>query len=470
MLGAISTILFIFIGGLTAYWPKLGIGLTVGLPVMIIGLSFPSWIIGVLYPSIWFLGQIPLRAGSSDFSLERGIVLFAGFGLLASILKRREIVLFPSNTLLVSSVLMIGAMFFSTFINQAEYGLFQLISLIQKIVFAWLVFVSLNHINRVRKAMRLFLIASVFASFFTIIVIVQSGNLFIIQSSSFVAGDSVSENLLRGIARAGAGNTIAVWLALLEARTAKTQERKLLWLLVLVWTVIFALLALRREVLIIIPVGFLVLTWRSRTARNRTVLAGLITISLLAVFISISPEWSYRLNKNPLAGTANETRWILLQYSWEAFKAAPVLGHGPGTFRDVQFQFPEYVQRLGLTIYQNLKFGVASHNSFSTFLVETGIVGSLGFCLMLVWMWKQLTSRVSLQNKFIEDIWPFSLVIFVNILLKFSFGDGILINVHWFWVGVLWSVIALAINDRSLRNSVWTASTVRTENAPSLYN
>jgi O-antigen ligase len=67
-----------------------------------------------------------------------------------------------------------------------------------------------------------------------------------------------------------------------------------------------------------------------------------------------------------------DARFVIWQTAWEAFETNPITGIGPGTFQDY---FPPYP-----------KWGVPQpHNIFLAFLLQTGIVGFIGFILILIW-------------------------------------------------------------------------------------
>ena len=70
-----------------------------------------------------------------------------------------------------------------------------------------------------------------------------------------------------------------------------------------------------------------------------------------------------------------DARFVIWQKAWQVFKTYPIVGIGPGTFQDY---FPLYP-----------KWGVPQpHNIFLAFLLQTGIVGFIGFIMLLVWFLK----------------------------------------------------------------------------------
>jgi len=66
---------------------------------------------------------------------------------------------------------------------------------------------------------------------------------------------------------------------------------------------------------------------------------------------------------------------LIWQKSLEIFKSYPFIGIGPGTFHDYFLPYP--------------KWGVPQpHNVYLAFLVQTGLVGFIGFIWLLVWFYK----------------------------------------------------------------------------------
>lgn len=63
------------------------------------------------------------------------------------------------------------------------------------------------------------------------------------------------------------------------------------------------------------------------------------------------------------------------QKAWQVFKTNPILGIGPGTFGDYFPPYPEW--------------GVPQpHNLYLAFLLQTGILGFIGFLWLIVWFYK----------------------------------------------------------------------------------
>jgi len=93
------------------------------------------------------------------------------------------------------------------------------------------------------------------------------------------------------------------------------------------------------------------------------VLAAVLFLGNVKLFVSISGDSSIM------------ARLLIWQKAWQVFQTKPVLGIGPGTLNNY---FPSYPQ-----------WGVPQpHNVYLAFLVQTGIIGFIGFLWLLVWFFK----------------------------------------------------------------------------------
>ena len=89
----------------------------------------------------------------------------------------------------------------------------------------------------------------------------------------------------------------------------------------------------------------------------------LLIIVFLGYFALIQKESSF------------DARLIIWQKAWQIFKANSILGIGPGTFGNYFPPHPEW--------------GVPQpHNIFLAFLLQTGIIGFIGFIWLLIWFFR----------------------------------------------------------------------------------
>lgn len=104
-----------------------------------------------------------------------------------------------------------------------------------------------------------------------------------------------------------------------------------------------------------------------------------------------------------------DARLIIWQKAWQVFKTYPVIGIGPGTFQDY---FPLYP-----------KWGVPQpHNLYLAFLLQTGIIGFIGFIWLLTWFFKKGFELLKTQNL---------LVITIMSTMTYILGHGLVDTTYW---------------------------------------
>jgi len=78
-----------------------------------------------------------------------------------------------------------------------------------------------------------------------------------------------------------------------------------------------------------------------------------------------------------------DARFVIWEQAIDVFLQHPLTGIGPGTFEDY---FPPYP-----------KWGVPQpHNIFLAFLIQTGLIGFIGFLLILIWFYKNNAKNLAL--------------------------------------------------------------------------
>lgn len=118
---------------------------------------------------------------------------------------------------------------------------------------------------------------------------------------------------------------------------------------------------------IIAAVCFGVVFYLYKSGRKQFALTILYLVLLIIVFLGyyalIQKESSF------------DARIVIWQKAWEIFKANPILGIGPGTFGNYFPSYPEW--------------GVPQpHSIFLAFLLQTGILGFVGFVWLLAWFFR----------------------------------------------------------------------------------
>lgn len=137
-----------------------------------------------------------------------------------------------------------------------------------------------------------------------------------------------------------------------------------------------------------------------------------------------------------LTGGGTGRYWI---YSMgiNAFIEKPIIGWGPGEYKDVM--------KLYGVINLQTGEGVASHNTFIGIAVESGIIGLIGFLLILIGLIKRtlFLTRVKEENVVFNKIKSYTLPIIGFILAGFLVSN--LVEAHWYLLSM---ALIFGITDR----------------------
>lgn len=137
------------------------------------------------------------------------------------------------------------------------------------------------------------------------------------------------------------------------------------------------------------------------------------------------------------AGGANTERLLLWQNAWRMFLDHPLVGVGPGNFKDIHLG--RYI-----TAESKEKLGHA-HNNFLHILAENGIIGFAGFIVMFFCILVALGRRGFGRNQPLAQAVFFAAVaLLVQGFTEFNYGDSAVIRMFWFLLG-------LAMADRAER-------------------
>jgi len=155
---------------------------------------------------------------------------------------------------------------------------------------------------------------------------------------------------------------------------------------------------------IIAAIGFGLFIYLFKLKRNSAwviLILALILILFLGYFALTQRQASF------------DARLIIWQKAWEVFMAHPILGIGPGTFGN-------YLQ---------------PHNIFLAFLLQTGIIGFIGFLLLLIQFF-----RMGIRNREsgIINIILVSIMVYILIhgLTDTTYWKNDLAVVFWLIVGL----------------------------------
>jgi hypothetical protein len=399
-----------------------------------IALVRPYWTFARIYPAIWIVGGASVATfGGIPVSIERIVVTVGAAGFLLAVATRRASTRPVDTLLLVGLMLWLGMYVASHMAHLAPGGGVRVVGLAQKAVLMVLTYFALQDERMQRDALLLFLASSAVASFVSVYAAATEGLTFV-RASGFVVGDEGTVSFYRGIARAGAGNVLAVWIAVGGALASTRRSRKMGFWCLAIWLVFCSLLPLRREVLVMLPVGLSLVLWRARGGRRlRMAVATAVMASFVWYIVAGSEEWQVRLTKETsAAGLQREGRWLLIQYTGRILMEEPLLGEGPGNYYEPQSRYKELFSR-----DVRSRGGLGSHNSLSSAIVEAGIFAGVGLAMVI----GALGRRVLRRRFGNTDIrWFAKDALFVQVVSMLMFGDGANAASVWMWFGLLYAI------------------------------
>jgi hypothetical protein len=424
----------------TLWQPLIGLGMGAAFLLSILSLVRPAWLFSVIYPLLISVGQIPLAVGNISMSLERLLVIIGGFGFFGGVFITRQIKLkkVPGQVLL-GLLIWIGFYIVSGLNSPSPGGSLLLFSYAQKIALAYMVYIAINTAHEFSSVLRAYLLSGIVASLFTIIAYYEYGSLYIIREASYQGGQPILASLFQGLARAGTGNAMILWLSLLLFREAKSRKSRFMCGVLIFWFGVINLFALRRELLLTIPLGLIFLLWRNLLGSRKLALFLSCLLFIIAiVFIRFSPEWRERLLVETVYQfkNAQDPRLnLLLKFTPAAFIREPWLGYGPGNYASTQLLFPETVQYFSLR-----RGGSSPHNAWSATLVEAGFFSFFGFCLFLYGLGRPLFKRSQQSENSLSVLWSFTPLFFLQLLFTMFFGQALAVSAVWFWFGFLLAI------------------------------
>ncbi|MCK5466412.1 O-antigen ligase family protein, partial [Candidatus Parcubacteria bacterium] len=150
-------------------------------------------------------------------------------------------------------------------------------------------------------------------------------------------------------------------------------------------------------------------------------------IIIFTIFISITAIKSDQvINSNERSSF--HSRLMIWNASAEIIKDNPLLGIGPGTFQDVYLLYAEKFDE------PYLEWAVPQpHNIFLAFYLQTGLIGFVGFILILFWFFdyrRDAINRVSTENILM-------ICILVHGLIDTTYWKNDLALIFWLIIGMM---------------------------------
>jgi putative inorganic carbon (HCO3(-)) transporter len=202
--------------------------------------------------------------------------------------------------------------------------------------------------------------------------------------------------------------------------------------------------------------------WRFRP-RYLGFVMSIITIAIAATIIFIpSSYWSRQKSVSIPSDESIAARISYLYVGWDAFKKDPLLGSGPGTYKDIYGGTMYAFQYHTVTAGDDSKsFRRYAHNTYVEILVGTGLLGLVIF-LAIIWLVLRNFHRAkkyleSEGRKNAASIVGAYRISFISMLLYFFLISAI--HHKYFWVSFALSQIALKVS-KELKEEGWSGRTV----------
>ncbi|MFA7169298.1 MAG: O-antigen ligase family protein [Candidatus Paceibacterota bacterium] len=155
-------------------------------------------------------------------------------------------------------------------------------------------------------------------------------------------------------------------------------------------------------------------------ADNKKTLTTLVVVAL--VWFSFLTLQKYEQLVNAGERSSLASRFMIWDASHEMLNDSPFFGIGPGTFQQV---YLNYQSRFSVPY---LEWAVAEpHNTFLAFYLQSGLIGLVGFLLLLFWLLKKV--RIS------DIIFLFLIYFFIHSLVDTLYWKNDLAMIFWLVVG-----------------------------------
>jgi len=398
--------------------------------------SLSFWLLLVLYPFAQSLGTYPVEFAAGSVSAEFLFSLVCTLVVVAEI-SRGSLKIAPGNPyFLLGLALWLGANVASLLLH-LELGTGDMVfRMLLKAMFGYMVFWVLQTNGGLSVLLKSLAAGCALSGLFTIVLCVETGSLELVRQASYAGLDPVAleTDVFLGVARAGSGSLLAVWICCILYPSVASKWKRAVLLALAVCLLLASMLGLTRAMVVEVVVGMPVL-WFAMPRRFRPMVAigGLAFAGVIAGVIALSDRWQERVfgeTRDQFEAGADPRTVLLLNTPAELMEQ-PLLGHGPGSY---PLRMTKYFP-VG-TVF-GMEAGMAAHNSFSRAAVEAGMIGLLGFTLMMAALgWRAVRRRSKLALSGIS-LRLAAIMIFLHVVSRLTFGDGITLNSTWFLIGVL---------------------------------
>ncbi|MEA2098343.1 MAG: O-antigen ligase family protein [Patescibacteria group bacterium] len=174
-------------------------------------------------------------------------------------------------------------------------------------------------------------------------------------------------------------------------------------------------------------IGTLYLFIKNKRLKIKNIyLLGFISFLLLGFIFVSSNKFNQITNSNNRSSF--HSRLMIWNVAGEIIKDSPILGIGPGTFQETYLSYAERFDE------PYLEWAVPqSHNIFLAFYLQTGLIGFVGFIIILIWFFsrRDTINRVSTTVK----------IYIINALMIYILIHGLVDTTYWkndlsliFWI------------------------------------
>lgn len=166
--------------------------------------------------------------------------------------------------------------------------------------------------------------------------------------------------------------------------------------------------------------------------RNKKALVVSVSVILmLSIAVSTNDYFVKRVSSININHSSNQERFLMWSSAWDMFKDNPLLGVGLGQYKD-QYQ-NIYVSPLA----KEPKLEHA-HNNIMQMLAENGIIGTLGFLIMVGYIiLNNLVNWFKSKEIFSLMIVASTTALLLQGLTEYNFGNSAIVKVYWFILGCL---------------------------------
>ena len=400
-------------------------------------MRWPSSPLVVFYPLSWIFWSYVISGIGQP---EKLIGALGILGMLVMVLGKRE--RFPALPFLVTAGLcaLLGAYLVSWLAhlwvpNALEY----VISLVARVTFLYLAYFYLRTRDQLRWAVGLYIAAGIVAAVLTLAVSLMYG----FGYARVTFQREMVERWLgplwtSAVSSAQLGTAPALLLLGLYPMAHSRRQKVFVSALALFLFLMAFAAQYRRELLISVLVVLLFLLLDKYAGLRRPAITMLvISVALLFLALPRDATLQYRLQyetEQLLMGHSEEIRLVNLRAGLIAISQSPLLGHGPGS----------HALAIAPIVSPDRRF-TASFNAFAGVGVEAGIFATVGLGLILFGTYVEARrgSRKVGGNSVEGWIVRCTPVLLLQIVLWFSFGNGIFLSQPWFLMGVSLAAVRL---------------------------